>query len=113
MTLQFLVGRAGTEKGEFILNEIRDKLIKNPQGPAIFYIVPDQMTFQQEYALFNDKDIKGSIRAQVVSFSRLAWRILQETGGGTRKFISSIGIQMMLRKIIDEKQTNWEIFQKS
>lgn len=113
MKLRFLIGRAGSGKSESVLTEIRDKIVKDPRGPAIFYIVPDQMTFQQEYALFNDKYVKGSIRAQVVNFSRLTWRVLQETGGGTRKFISSVGIQMMLRKIIDEKQTDWKMFRKS
>lgn len=113
MGLQFLLGRAGTNKSDWILNDIRQKLRKDAKGPAIFYIVPDQMTFQQEYALFQDKEISGSMRAQVVSFSRLAWRILQETGGSTKQFISSVGIQMMLRKIIDDRQTNWRVFQKA
>jgi len=113
MGLRFLLGRAGTGKSSRTLDEIKEKLQNDPQGPSIFYIVPDQMTFQQEYALFKDENIKGSIRAQVVSFSRLAWRILQETGGSTRQFISSVGIQMMLRKIIEEKQTDWRMFQKA
>lgn len=34
-------------------------------------------------------------------------------GGGTRQFISSIGLQMMLRKIIEEKQGEWQVFQKA
>src|SRR5690625_2649795 len=113
MGLRFVIGRAGTNTNSFLKNEIKQKLVEQPQGPAIFYIVPDQMTFQEEYELFNDGVIHGSIRAQVVSFSRLAWRILQETGGGTRQFISSVGIQMMLRKIIEEKQTDWKVFQKA
>lgn len=113
MGLRFLLGRAGTGKSGRSLDEIKEKLRADPQGPSIFYIVPDQMTFGQEYTLFKDKDIQGSIRAQVVSFSRLAWRVLQETGGGTRQFISSIGTQMMLRKIIEEKQTDWLVFQKA
>ncbi|WP_174616244.1 helicase-exonuclease AddAB subunit AddB [Virgibacillus ihumii] len=113
MGLRFLLGRAGTGKSGRILDEITEKLTDNPHGASIFYIVPDQMTFQQEYALFRENDIHGSIRAQVVSFSRLAWRVLQETGGGTRQFISSVGIQMMLRKIIEEKESEWHIFQKA
>src|SRR5690625_4770737 len=112
MGIQFLLGKSGTGKSDYILDELRQKLRAHPQGPAIFYIVPDQMTFQQEYALFNE-DIQGSMRAQVMSFSRLSWRILQETGGGTRPFISSIGIQMMLRKIIEEKGSQWHVFQKA
>lgn len=113
MGLRFLLGRAGTGKSGRSLDEIKEKLLADPQGPAIFYIVPDQMSFQQEYALFKDENIQGSIRGQVVSFSRLSWRVLQETGGGTRQFISSVGTQMMLRKIIEEKQTDWRMFQKA
>ncbi|PAV29248.1 helicase-exonuclease AddAB subunit AddB [Virgibacillus profundi] len=113
MGLRFLLGRAGTGKSGRSLDEIKEKLVENPLGPPIFYIVPDQMTFQQEHALFSDEDINGSIRGQVVSFSRLAWRVLQETGGSTRQFISSVGIQMMLRKIIDEKHGEWRVFQKA
>src|SRR5699024_5939850 len=71
------------------------------------------MTFQQEYALFDDEHVQGSTRANVISFSRLAWRVLQEKGGGTRQFISSTGIQMMLRKIIEEKQSDWRVFQNA
>src|SRR5699024_5682682 len=113
MGIQFLLGKSGTGKSDYILDELRQKLLEHPQGPAIFYIVPDQMTFQQEYTLFRDEHITGSIRAQVVSFSRLAWRVLQETGGATRQFISSVGTQMMLRKIIEEKTGEWHTFGKA
>src|SRR5690625_2170169 len=113
MRLRFLFGRAGTGKNEYILNEIKQKLIEDPQGPPIFYIVPDQMTFQQEYKLLSDDVIRGSIRAQVVSFSRLVWRVLQETGGSTRQFITSTGIQMMLRKIVNQRVEPFKMFQKA
>jgi len=113
MGLRFLLGRSGTNKSDWILQEIRKTLHKEKHGKPIFYIVPDQMTFQQEYKLFQGPEMTGSIRAQVVSFSRLAWRILQETGGSTRQFISSVGIQMMLKKIIEEKRDGWQIFEKA
>src|SRR5690625_4797824 len=104
MGLRFLLGRAGTNKSNWILQDIRKTLHKEKHGKPIFYIVPDQMTFQQEYKLFQGPEMTGSIRAQVVSFSRLAWRILQETAGITRQFISSVVIQIMLKKIIEEQQ---------
>lgn len=95
------------------MQEIRQELQQNPQGPPIIYLVPDQMTFQQEYALLNDPDINGSIRGQVYSFSRLAWRVMQLTGGATKKHITSTGMQMMLRKIVEEKTDEWKVFQKA
>src|SRR5699024_6023178 len=98
MGLSFVLGRSNADKSNYIVNDIKDTLKERPVGPAIIYIVPEQMTFQQEYALFRDDDIQGSIRAQVFSFSRLAWRTLNELGGGAKQLISSTGIQMMLRK---------------
>src|SRR5699024_11948365 len=89
----------------------RDKLKRNPSGKPIFYIVPEQMTFQQEYHLFGDV-VRGSSRAQVMSFSRLAWRVMQESGGSTRQFISSTGTQMMLRKVMEQKTEGINVFQK-
>ncbi|KGX83903.1 helicase-exonuclease AddAB subunit AddB [Pontibacillus marinus] len=113
MSIRFLLGRAGSGKSTRCLEEIKDLLVSSPDGPPILYMVPDQMTFQQEYALLKQEGIEGSIRAQVFSFSRLAWRVLQETGGGTRQFISSTGIQMMLRKITEERKSDWNVFQKA
>ncbi|MCF3942050.1 helicase-exonuclease AddAB subunit AddB [Oceanobacillus alkalisoli] len=113
MGIRFITGRSGTDKSQIVIQEIKEKLLESPHGKPIFYLVPDQMTFQQERALFTAEGIDGSIRAQVASFSRLAWRILQEVGGGTRQFISSIGIQMMLRKIIEEKEGEWHTFKKA
>lgn len=113
MGIRFLLGRSGTGKSSWIRDDIKQNVLTEPRGAPIFYIVPDQMSFQQERALFHQEDLQGSIRAQVVSFSRLAWRVLQETGGGTKPFISSVGVQMMLRKIMEESRDDWLVFQKA
>ncbi|MGP4077260.1 helicase-exonuclease AddAB subunit AddB [Halobacillus sp. K22] len=113
MGMRFLLGRSGAGKSTRCLEEIEGKLKEDPKGPPIIYIVPEQMTFQQEYALLKREGIEGSIRAQVFSFSRLAWRVLQETGGGTKKFLTSTGVQMMLRKIVEERTSDWRVFQKA
>lgn len=112
MSLRIIRGSADKARSKFVLNEIRDKLKRNPFGKPIFYIVPEQMTFQQEYHLFGDV-VRGSSRAQVMSFSRLAWRVMQESGGSTRQFISSTGTQMMLRKVIEQKTDGFHVFQKA
>src|SRR5699024_12851303 len=98
MSLRIIRGSADKARSKFVLNESRDKLKRNPSGKPIFYIVPEEMTFQQEYHLYGDV-VRGSSRAQVMSFSRLAWRIMQERGGSTRQVISSTWTHMMLRKV--------------
>lgn len=113
MGLTFVLGRANANKSEYIMDEIKAKLKEKPIGPPIIYIVPEQMTFQQEYTLFQDDYIRGSIRAQVFSFSRLAWRVLTEVGGNAQQFISSTGTQMMLRKIVEEQEGTFNVFQRA
>ncbi|MFJ7728065.1 helicase-exonuclease AddAB subunit AddB [Neobacillus sp. NPDC097160] len=113
MSLRMVIGRTGSGKTTMFLDEIRDRLVENPEGTPIIYIVPEQMTFLSEYRLATDSSIGGMIRAQVFSFSRLAWRILQETGGISRTHLSSVGMNMLIRKIIDEQKENLKIFQRA
>src|SRR5699024_1566843 len=50
---------------------------------------------------------------QVYSFSRLAWHVIQETSGAAKQHISSTGMQMMLRKIIEHRDEPFLVFQKA
>jgi ATP-dependent helicase/nuclease subunit B len=113
MSLQFYIGKTGTGKTASILDEIRTKLAESPEGPSIIYIVPDQMTFQAELELINTPGLGGMIRTQVFSFSRLAWRILQETGGAGRRHLSNVGVNMVIRKILEEKKDELTTFKRS
>ncbi len=100
------------DKNDYLIKEISEKIKSDPLGDPIIYITPEQMTFEQEKALFLE-EVSGSLRAQILSFSRLAWHVLQETGGAKKQFISSIGAQMMLRKIIEEKESPFLAFEKA
>ncbi|MED3572442.1 helicase-exonuclease AddAB subunit AddB [Cytobacillus praedii] len=113
MSVRVLIGRSGSGKTEFCLNEIRDELRIAPEGDPIIYLVPEQMTFQSEYKLITTPDLGGMIRSQVYSFTRLAWRILQDTGGMNRYHLNSVGISMLIRKIIEEKKDELKLFQRA
>jgi len=113
MSLRMVIGRSGSGKTAMFLDEIKGRLVEKPDGTPIIYIVPEQMTFLSEYRLATDPAISGMIRAQVYSFSRLAWRILQETGGISRTHLSSVGMSMLIRKIIDEQKEQLKLFQRA
>lgn len=113
MSVRMVLGRSGSGKTELILREIKDRLIADPKGAPVVYLVPEQMSFLSEYRLATDPEIGGMIRAQVYSFPRLAWRVLQETGGFTRQHLDSVGISMMIRKIIEDKKDELKIFQRA
>ncbi|WP_347550844.1 helicase-exonuclease AddAB subunit AddB [Pseudalkalibacillus hwajinpoensis] len=113
MTVQFVIGRSGSGKTDRCLMEIQNELTEQPLGQTMIYLVPEQMTFQSEYEFVNNRGLKGIIRAQVFSFTRLAWKVLQETGGMARPHLTSVGTSMMLRHIIEENKQKLRIYQRS
>ncbi len=110
MTLRLLLGRAGSGKTALCLQEMEAELRRGQDGPSLIYLVPEQAAFQAEYALASLPGLGGTMRAQVLSFRRLAWRILQETGGGRRLYIDDAGKGMVLRKVLERHKSSLAIF---
>jgi ATP-dependent helicase/nuclease subunit B len=110
MSVRFILGRAGTGKTRVCLDSIREALIEDPNGPPIILLVPDQATFQMEHMLINMPDLPGFARAQVLSFKRLATRVLTELGGGGRRHIRELGKVMALRSLVQENADSLRLF---
>lgn len=113
MSLRLIIGRAGSGKTHTCLEEIRQELFRSPQGEALIFLVPEQATFQMEMALASTPGLSGTMRAQVLSFRRLAWRVLQEVGGASRRHIGEIGKKMVLRDIVQSNAGQLAAFHKS
>lgn len=113
MSLRLVLGRAGSGKTSRCLEEIRERLREEPDGSPIILLVPDQMTFQMEYRLATESALGGIMRAQVFSFGRLALNVLGQTGGLTRRRINSVGINMMLRNIVEQRKPELKVFRRA
>ena len=113
MILQGIIGRAGSGKTFTCLQQMRQRLKEDPKGPPIIYLVPEQMTFQAEYQLATTVGIQGMIRAHVYSFTRLAWKVFQETGGLARQPIDSVGVHMLLRKLTEKHKCDFAIYKST
>lgn len=113
MSLQFIIGRAGSGKTYYCLEEIKRELRLNPQGDPMILLVPEQATHQYELSLTQDNELGGLIRLQVLSFERLTWRLLQEVGGSARIHLSDLGKRMVLRKIIEESKDKLKLFKNA
>ncbi|MFF2752219.1 helicase-exonuclease AddAB subunit AddB [Psychrobacillus sp. NPDC058041] len=113
MSLRIVSGRSGSGKTKFMQQEIIDTLQETPIGDPIFYIVPDQMSFTSEYTLAADSGLAGLIRAQVTTFKRLAWRILQETGGIAKEEISGFGYRMLIRSLLEDNKDQFKLFKRA
>ncbi|MCG9968053.1 helicase-exonuclease AddAB subunit AddB [Pelotomaculum terephthalicicum JT] len=110
MTLRFIIGRAGVGKTRACLDAVRQELLAGPDGPPLILLVPEQATFQTEYALVSSAGVKGFIRAQVLSFRRLAYRVLLEVGGAARAHIGELGKRMALRRLLEQRRGNLKVF---
>ena len=113
MSLRIISGRAGTGKTTYIHCEMIEDLKTNPLGAPIFIIVPDQMSFSTEYDLTNKYDVDGIMRAQVVTFKRLAWYILQLTGGIARDMVDSTGYRMLIRRVLEDHKEEFQLFKQA
>ena len=77
MSMRLIYGQAGTGKSEFILQEIKQDL-QNNLTQKIYIIVPEQFSYATEKRLLETLDEGASIKAEVISFKRLAHRVFAE-----------------------------------
>ncbi|SFE35900.1 helicase-exonuclease AddAB subunit AddB [Alteribacillus iranensis] len=113
MGVTFYIGRTGTGKTRTMREKMVELQKENPSShKSIIYLVPDQMTFQAELDLIS-KVKTGLTRVHVLSFSRLAWRTLKETGGITRTQLQKNAINMLIRKVLEEEKDHLRVYKKS
>lgn len=113
MSLRFVTGRSGTGKTTFIEQEIAQELKGRPMGAPIIVIVPDQLSYSMEYSLSVKFGLTGMMRAQVLTFKRLAWRVLQEVGGITREEVDSFGYRMLVRSVLEDNKESFKLFRQA
>lgn len=109
MSLRLICGRSGTGKSDYILNET----IENLKDNKIYIITPEQFSFSAEKKLL-DKVKNGSIlNAEVLTFKRMAYRVLNEVGGATEVNLSKIGKSMLIYSILLENKKSLNFLGKS
>ncbi|MCO7176007.1 helicase-exonuclease AddAB subunit AddB [Sporolactobacillus kofuensis] len=113
MSVRFILGRPGTGKTADCLDEMRAKLHERPNGTPLIYLVPEHMTFSMEYLLASTSGLGGMTRLNVYSMPRLALRVLQQSGGATRRHLNATGVSMLLRKIVEQSKNELHLFRKA
>ncbi|CAI6017951.1 helicase-exonuclease AddAB subunit AddB [Cohnella sp. JJ-181] len=110
MKLRLIAGRSGSGKSHLIKREIAERIAQDPAGPPLLLIVPEQATFQTEYALAATPGLRGFMRLQVLSFRRLAFRVMQETGGSAVVPIGDNGRSMLIHKALVRRQAELKLY---
>lgn len=105
-----MLGRAGAGKSRRLFDRIGEELRERPDGPPLVLLVPEQMTQEADRA-FAAK-YGGTVRAQSLSFRRLAFRVMQELGGASRVHIDDTGKKMLLYKIARRRAKELRAFRR-
>ncbi len=102
MSVRFVLGRAGVGKTHHCLTQITSQLDQNAgEGQRLFLLVPEQASMQMERSLLERPGVDGFGRCEVLSFRRLAHRVLASCGSGLRT-VSPVGRLMILRRVVDQ-----------
>ena len=110
MSLRIIYGRAGTGKSEICFNEI-SKLIK--QEKKIFIITPEQFSFTAERKLMSKIVSGATFNAEIITFSRMAYRIINEVGGVSSIGLTKSGKAMLVYSILKNQKNNLKFLSKS
>lgn len=98
MALQIITGTSGSGKSKYVCDRVLYESDKNPKK-NYFVIVPDQFTMQTQMDFVTASDKGGIMNIDILSFSRLAHRIFEETGGMRKPVLDDTGKSLILRKI--------------
>lgn len=107
------LGRAGTGKTTTFIERIVEILSKQPLGPSMYLLVPDQMSFEMERRLATDPRLSGLVRMEVMSLRRFAFHILRDHGNQAIPFLDETGTQLLLRQVVEEAEEELKIFKRT
>lgn len=101
MAVRLITGRAGSGKTYWCQSRVCQELAKDLNGaPRLIMLVPEQAALQMERGLLTMSPAPTLGRCEVLSFRRLAHRILNEAGGDAPAILSPTGRLLALRHLI-------------
>lgn len=103
MPLQFIIGNSGAGKSYTAFQSLISDAMSHPEK-LYYVIVPEQFTMQTQKTLVQMHPDGGILNIDVLSFERLAYRVLEETGGDIRSVLEETGKNMILQKLVQKHQ---------
>ncbi len=97
MSLRLVYGRSGTGKTEFLLNEIKEKINEEQK---IYIVVPEQFSFSMEKRLLDIIGSNSVMNAEVLTLSRMATRVIENTRGENKTRLTKCGMAMIIYSCI-------------
>lgn len=106
MSLQIIYGTAGSGKTTYLFQRVQEEVKKKTSHP-IKIITPEQFSFTAEKQLLDTAPTSSMLTAEVITFARMAYRVLNEVGGKTRLRLATSGRAMLIDHILLNKKNNF------
>jgi ATP-dependent helicase/nuclease subunit B len=125
MSVRFVIGRAGSGKTVHCLGAIRAHLADaSIDGSRLILLVPEQAALQMERAILAPgrsparDPVAGAApgavhRAEVLSFRRLAFRVLESAGGPVRFALTEAARAMVVRRLLNTHAGRLRYFRRA
>ncbi|MBO5489376.1 MAG: PD-(D/E)XK nuclease family protein, partial [Eubacterium sp.] len=111
MALQFITGASGSGKSTYIYSHICREAKEHPEKNYII-LVPDQFTLETQKTLVEMSGCGGILNIDVLSFQRLAYRVLEIFPTYRKPILEDMGKTMILRKVFAEQMQNLQYFKR-
>lgn len=98
MSLILVPGACGSGKSHTLFEAVLKEAYANP-GKRYIVLVPEQNTLQTQKDLTSMSERGGILNIDVLSFTRLAYRVFEQTGVARRQILSETGKVLLLRLI--------------
>ena len=103
---KLILGRAGSGKTTTVLNRLCEAGAERPQ----VLLVPEQMSHETERALCAAGGPQINLRAEVLSFSRLANRVFQKAGGLGEEELDGGGRLLLMYRAVQGVSANLKVY---
>ena len=110
MGLRIIYGKPGSGKSSYCFSEIANLIDKEKK---IFIITPEQFSFTAERKLMETVKSRAVVNAEVITLSRMAYRVLNEIGGSNKTNLSKCGKAMLIYSILSQNKSELKFLGKS
>ena len=113
MPARFIIGRAGTGKTRYCVDQIVRRVQEDALGRRILWLLPKQATFQAQRLLACDPRLAGYCNVRVASFDQFVDDVLLECGGLGSPDVSPLGRRMILSHLLRRHEGELRFFRSA
>ena len=111
MALRLLFGSSVSRKTEAVYDALIERSEAHPEQNYII-VVPEQASLQVQEAIVARHPRHAVSNIDILTFNRLAYRVFEESGAGTREALDDYGKIMLLRLVTIEHEKELRVLQK-